>query len=232
MNPTQGKKKHRKSTKIRSWLDLLHFFELMKCDQSNTDGATVPLRRWDSAGSTEPHRLNGESSHLQNEPSWVLDGQNAADVVLHQQLLISCICPSEEMLTSLHILLHPIYIQRSRTSNANLRFFSPATALLQTVRGERGLLAKRFGFLFFFGLNWKKNRKTNVSKTVQQLGPKARNWNCSNQILFFKRKPFFLLQTDVHFALFFLMFYKFGWCAYHLFKIKINWCSCQDRSGR
>lgn len=39
------------------------------------------------------------------------------------------------------------------------------------------------------GLNWKKNRKTNVSKRVQQLGPEARNCNCPNQILFFKRKP-------------------------------------------
>lgn len=205
---------------------------MMKCDQSNTVGATVPLRWWDSAGSTEPHRLNGESSHLQNEPSWVLDGQNAADVVLHQQLLISRICPSEEMLTSLHILLHPIYIQWSRTSSANLSFFYPATALLQTVQRRTWPSGEEIWFSVFFGLNWKKNRKTNVSKTVQQLGPKARNWNCSNQILFFKRKPFFLLQTDVHFALFFLMFYKFGRCAYHLFKIKINWCSCQDRSGR
>ncbi len=60
-------------------------------------------------------------------------------------------------------------------------------------------------------LNWKKNRKTSVSKTVQQLGPKARNSNCSNQILFFKRKPnvFYLGQMCLeHFFLMLCKFYR------------------------
>lgn len=40
-------------------------------------------------------------------------------------------------------------------------------------------------------LNWKKNRKTNVSKTVQQLGPEARNSNWSNQICSLKGSQMF-----------------------------------------
>lgn len=78
-------------------------------------------------------------------------------------------------------------------------------------------------------LNWKKNRKTNVSKTVQHLGPKARNSNSSNQISFYKRKPnvFYLGQMCLeHF--FFLTLCKSSGYWWHLYSTHTvytcRWC--------
>lgn len=44
--------------------------------------------------------MGGGSSHLQEGRRCVMDGQNVGDVVLRQQLLISCICQSEQTLRS------------------------------------------------------------------------------------------------------------------------------------
>lgn len=69
-------------------------------------------------------------------------------------------------------LLHPIYIKYSRPNNANLRFFSPATGLLQTVQGQRGLLAKRFDFFVFLVWTERKTGKPMFLKQCSSLDQK------------------------------------------------------------
>lgn len=102
MNHTQ-----RKTIKNQPRSHLGWIYHIFQCAQSHTVGATFP-DRWCvsgriNAGSTGSHRStceSRESSHLQNGHSCVMNGQDVADVVLRQQLLILCICQSEETMTS------------------------------------------------------------------------------------------------------------------------------------
>lgn len=100
-----------------------------------------------------------------------------------------------------------------------LSIFYPTTTPSSNVsQANVALWLKSVALVF----NWKKNRKTSVSKTVQQLGPKARNSNSSNQILFFKRKPNVFYLGQMCLELFFLMLCKFAGCWCHLYKTKMS----------
>lgn len=129
-NHTQRKK----TEKINQDHILVGFITFVKCDQSNTVGAAFPVG-WGvsgriNAGLTGSHRSTCETeepSHLQDGHSCVMNGQNVADVVLRQQLLISCICNQRKRRYLAH-LLHSTYVQRSWKTKANLGIFYPTTA--------------------------------------------------------------------------------------------------------
>lgn len=138
--------------------------------------------------------------HLQDGCSCVMDGQDVGDVVPRQQLRVSSIYGKEESGN----------LNNSHQLKPNLSFFffffyprtTPPPPPPPEMSSKQMWLHGFKSFALVF--NWKKNRKTNVSKTVQQLGPKARNSNGSNQILFFKRKPNVLYVGQMCFEQFFL----------------------------
>lgn len=176
MNPTQGKKNI--ENQPRSDLGWIYcIFEIIKCDQSNTVGAIVPLRWWVSAGLTEVTGYRGEvtgytGNHLTSRMS-------PAESWMDRMWLMLCCTSSFSSPASVHQrkrwhlahLLHPIYIKYSGP-NANLRFFSPATGLLQTVQGQRGLLAKRFDFFVFLVWTERKTGKPMFLKQCSSLDQK------------------------------------------------------------
>lgn len=136
-----------------------------------------------------------------------MDGQDVGDVVLSQQLPVSSICGTQRKSRNTRYTLHPITNHTVWAPKLNKA--SSAQQQPPSWSDFQANVALRFQS-FALVLNWKKNRKTSVSKTVQQLGPKARNSNCSNQILFFERKP--------------NVFYLGQMCLEHFFSYALQVC--------
>lgn len=122
--------------------------------------------------------------------------------------------------------IHPASNHQSHRVSSKLNKASSAQQQPPSWSDFQANVALRFQS-FALVLNWKKNRKTSVSKTVQQLGPKARNSNCSNQILFFERKPnvFYLGQMCLeHFFLIcFASLQDADWGHLYKSKMSLHW---------
>ena len=158
------------------------------------------------------HTHTQRRPHLQDGCGCVVDGQDVADVVLSQQLLVSSICAQKKQEIAN---TPPVQSQMvSCRLKPKLSIFCPSTTQPPPPPSLPQMCPKQMwpsGFSALF-LNWKKNRKTNVSKTGQQLGPKARNSTCSNQILFFERKPNVLHLGQMCLHLGVLMLCKLAGC--------------------
>lgn len=154
--------------------------------------------RWVDGGQIgqdgEGHRGQKRWAHPQDGCSRVMDGQNVGDVALGQQLLVPRICkhnPTNSVQSQLSIVSFWIahFPTHFKTLNIWQRSPTPTTTppLSNTTKQIWSPWMKSVAPV----LNWKKNRKTSVSKRVQQLGPKARNSKCFNQICSLKGSQMF-----------------------------------------